>query len=163
MNQTSHSNERIPDSQLVKSLLSVTKLTRIYVGLAVRDADLVVGQDDLINILSEQHPQSVSVIAKRLAVQSPTASKMLGVLARKGFVKRVKFRNEHRTSGVVLSPEGARAQRVLWEIRKRLEEDFAGDLPVSEMHAIKASFDLVDGHFKRKTRVLRDRQSQSTA
>lgn len=67
---------------LVEKLLQVAKLTRIYVEIAVRVADLHAGQDELIRILTTKPTLSVSELASKLNVRTSTVSKMVDCLSK---------------------------------------------------------------------------------
>ncbi|MEF2551552.1 MarR family transcriptional regulator [Aurantimonas sp. A2-1-M11] len=162
MDEKSHLNVTISEYRLVKDLLRVGKLTRVYVDLAVREAGLVIGQDEMMRILSECQPKSVTAIAQRLGIRPPTASRMLSLLEAKGFVHRVADPHDRRKTGVVLTPDGAELQRSVEAIRQRLERELFRDLPPSEISAIRESLELLDGHLKNRAESLRKRQKPDT-
>ncbi|MEF2552805.1 MarR family transcriptional regulator [Aurantimonas sp. A2-1-M11] len=151
MDDKGHLEVAIAEYRLIKDLLRMAKLTRAYVDLAVRDAGLVIGQDDMIAILSEDQPQIITVIAKRLGVKPPTASNMVHLLEAKGFVKRVAYSRDRRRMGVVLTSSGAGLQRSVEEIRLRLERELLRNLRPAEIGTIHQSLELIDGQLKQRT------------
>lgn len=69
---------------------------------------LTLSQYHLLDALSDKGKLRVNEIAEAAEVSSPTATRMLTSLARKGIVRRVRAHGDGRAVEVTLTPEGRR-------------------------------------------------------
>ncbi|MDE0924922.1 MarR family winged helix-turn-helix transcriptional regulator [Aurantimonas coralicida] len=135
-------------SNLVKSLLIVAKLSRAHIDLAVRETDLKAGQDELLCVLREDKALTVSVVADLLGIRCSTVSKMVDRLAAKGLVKRCSIPNDFRKTGVHLTPAGALKQIEVREAWQRLERYLCGEMSAEEIEGLHASLVSLDERIK---------------
>ncbi|MAY29429.1 MAG: transcriptional regulator [Aurantimonas sp.] len=134
----------------VKELLLVAKMTRAYVEIALRDADLRHGQDEFLNVLTVEPMLSTSDIASKLDISTSTVSKMTDVLSGKGLVERVPNDADHRKTLVVLTPLGLEMQTLVRKIWRGVEENLSGELTPAETAELREGLELLGG-------ILRER------
>lgn len=150
-------------NKIVEELLHVAKLTRAYVDIALRVADLHPGQDELIYVLTTKPIMSVSEIADLLHIRSSTVSKTTDRLVAKGLVERVPFESDHRKIALVLTPAGVETQLLVREIWRGVEENLFGELSVSEIDEISGGLELLDSRLREHLIRFRQPLRRSTS
>ncbi|MEP0510229.1 MAG: MarR family winged helix-turn-helix transcriptional regulator [Aurantimonas coralicida] len=153
MDQASETTPADTGYQTVAELLYVAKLTRAHVDIALRVADLRVGQDELICALKVDAAMTNAEVADHLNIRSSTVSKTTDKLVAKGLVERVPLESDHRMIALSLTPAGAETQALVREIWNGVEENLFGDLSASETEEIREGLKLLD-------RLLRERVAQ---
>ncbi|MEF2554033.1 MarR family transcriptional regulator [Aurantimonas sp. A2-1-M11] len=138
----------------VVEMLRVAKLTRQYMQLAVWEAGLHAGQDELLDVLADT-PLSFSAVADQVGIRSATLSKMIDRMVEKGLVERVKSLDDRRKMDVVLTPEGAEVQRLVRAIWERTEREVFGELSSSEIQQTLESLTTLHSQLKVRLRRLR--------
>ena len=145
-----------PDSyHIVEELLLVARNTRAYLEIAIRVADLRPGQDQFINVLSDEPTLSTSDIATRLNVRTSTVSKMTDALSRKGLVERVPNDVDHRKTTVVLTPSGLEMQTLVREFWCGVEKNLFGELTPVDAAELHEGLELLDGFLQERLTRLR--------
>jgi DNA-binding MarR family transcriptional regulator len=140
---------------MVEDLLLVAKLTRAYVEIAVRAADLFAGQDELIAALTNQPTLSASDIASQLNIRASTLSKMIDALSAKGLVVRIPNKADHRKTCVLLTPAGLETQALIREIWCAAEENLFGELTPAEATELRHGLELLDSRLREQLALLR--------
>lgn len=162
MDQASETPSSQAAYQTVAELLSVAKLTRAHVDIALRVADLRPGQDEVIRALKIDAAMTNSEVADRLRIRSSTVSKMTDKLVAKGLVERTPLESDHRMIALSLTPAGAETQALVREIWCGVEENLFGELSTSETEEIRAGLQLLDDRLRERVARFRRPLQQST-
>ena len=150
-------------NKIVEELLHVAKLTRAYVDIALRVADLHPGQDELICVLTTKPIMTVSEIADLLHIRSSTVSKTTDRLVEKGLVERVPFESDHRKIALVLTPAGVETQSLVREIWRGVEENLFGELSAKGTNEISEGLELLESRLREHLTRFRQPLRQSTS
>ncbi|MCC4298463.1 MarR family winged helix-turn-helix transcriptional regulator [Aurantimonas coralicida] len=163
MDQASETTPADTGYQTVAELLSVAKLTRAHVDIALRVADLRPGQDEVICALRIDAAMTNSEVADRLHIRSSTVSKMTDKLVTKGLVERTPLESDHRKIALALTPAGAETQALVREIWNGVEENLFGDLSASDTEEIREGLKLLDRLLRERVAQFRRPLGQSTS
>lgn len=163
MDQASETTVANTGYQTVARLLRVAKLTRAYIDIALRVADLRNGQDELICALKTDTAMTNAEVARRLNIQSATVSKTIDKLVAKALVDRVPHASDQRKIALALTTAGAEKQEIVREIWCGVEENLFGDLSASETDEIRTGLQLLDDRLKERVAQFRRPLDQSTS
>ena len=142
-------------ARMLPGLLLISKISRALWGLKLSKAGFHNGQDELILVLEENNPVSVSFIADELRIRPSTVSKMLDRLEEKKLAKRMKHKADARKSVVSIMPLELEAQRKLYILRDELEIELSKMLGDLEHRRLSSELLHLDGQLSRH--LLRQR------
>lgn len=137
---------------LIKQLQDAS---RVRLDRCLRDLDLTAAQYAVMSRLRGQEPWSSASLARRHWVTAQTMNEMIGLLERRGLIKREENPANRRILLVTLTQDG---HRLLEECDRRvdkLEAEMFGHLPP---HALAGLYDTMIDLIER----IRDSENEST-
>lgn len=154
MDERSYQLKPGPPPASIQSMLILSKVTRLYVGLKLEALKLDNGQDELLIALHSVGSTTVSQIADLIHVRPSTVSKSIDRLEAKGLVQRHRNENDGRVRVVRLTEDGhalaLRIQALYMEIDRELDLDKAIGLKGDALHTIQT---LLDRIYKKLRRI----------
>ncbi|GAA3735600.1 DNA-binding MarR family transcriptional regulator [Spinactinospora alkalitolerans] len=96
-------------------------------GAVAGEVGLTVAQALLLRTADELDHPTVGAVAAALGIASPSATRMLQQLERRGMVRRDRSELDERATVITVTPDGARALEEFWQrIRERQRQLYAG-------------------------------------
>ena len=111
---------------LEQIFVAAVGVTTVALGRDRASEDLTLPQWRALVILADAQPQRVGVIAGRLGMSLPSASRLNSRMERRGLVTTARDEADRRATIVSMTTEGAAVQASVVVTRKRLLEDALG-------------------------------------
>lgn len=115
---------------------AVARVHRQHAGALLHGIGLSAGQELLLMLLWEKEPRSQAELTRELAIEPPTASKMLSRLAKAGVIARKRSESDRRTVLVTLTDAGRALEGPVNAAWRTLEEDTVGGLTPEEQDTL---------------------------
>ena len=144
-----------PSSPVVTSLLRISKATRALVSLKLAEIGIHPGQDQMLDILDEEEPVAVSVLASALCVRPSTASKMIDRLLADDLVSRSETDTDKRRSLIRLTSKGAKARDAIRTVWRDMEEYLLANMPADEVARLDSALHRTDEVLAARLRRIR--------
>ena len=134
------SSSTLTDAVLAASRVLIAVAAR-SLGAAGEDVTLV--QYRALVVLGYNGPQRITDLAGELAVNSSTATRLVGRLARKNLVRRAPSTVDRRATVVEITPEGRQVIEAVMAKRRAEMSRILRRVPVEDRRAIVTSLDAL--------------------
>jgi DNA-binding MarR family transcriptional regulator len=94
------------------------------------------GLGHILELLSESEPKSQQKLAEEAKIRPQSVSEALAVLEKRGDIFRTEDPSDRRSIRILLTPQGARTAKRLWEERTERAHRFFAPLSVEEKETL---------------------------
>lgn len=127
----------VTQTDLVPSLLAISKAMRALRGIKLAALGFNNGQDELLMVIPEGG-MAVNEIASALTIRPSTVSKMTDRLIEKGCMERVRDPRDRRLTVVRLTPAGMEAREQVTAVQADMEAELVRMMDVDTLEARQA-------------------------
>ena len=127
---------------LVEHMTLIQRHMRAWRASAWLDQDLTMQQAKTLFFLADG-PRRMSPIAKRLGVETPSATTMIDRLVAKGLVERGQDPSDRRAVVYSLTHSGRETVERFWSLRSARFEELAGELSAEELAEVVSAMGVM--------------------
>jgi MarR family transcriptional regulator, organic hydroperoxide resistance regulator len=98
--------KQLEGKEVGQALTLAARRHRAYTAVLLAEIGLFPGQDQVLQLLTEQDGVTMTAIADALRIKPPTASKMIARMAAQGLLERRGTEDDARKVAVFIAPEG---------------------------------------------------------